>query len=222
MPLGDVRPRPAVEEVDHQPEHRPAEEQLLRQRRQREEQEAAAKRRQRRRDPDQRRAERPPSAGIADAQDHRRRPRRRRRRATCRYSRRRRAGRPGRAAENTATKTPVAIVMTWGVWKRGWIFDSTGGSRPSRDMTKKIRVCPYISARMTDGSAMPAAIASRLPRPGKADRSAGHRQGPRSTGPAGRSAAPRPSRSRRCRRACRGLSRRRARRSGRSGCCGSG
>ncbi len=53
--------------------------------------------------------------------------------------------------------------MTCGVWNVGCTFDSTSGSRPSRDIVKKMRVWPNIIIRMTDGSARIAAMPIQLP-----------------------------------------------------------
>jgi hypothetical protein len=39
----------------------------------------------------------------------------------------------------TATTRPVTMVVMCGVWKRGWTRAKIGGSRPSRDMAKKMR-----------------------------------------------------------------------------------
>src|SRR5438128_362019 len=42
-------------------------------------------------------------------------------------------------AANAATKTPVKIVPTYGVLYLGWTLASTGGSKPSRAIEKKMR-----------------------------------------------------------------------------------
>jgi hypothetical protein len=59
----------------------------------------------------------------------------------------------GKKAANSATKMPVMMVMTCGVWNFGWTLEKNGGSRPSRLITKKMRVWPNIIIRMTEGSA---------------------------------------------------------------------
>ena len=56
--------------------------------------------------------------------------------------------------------------MIQGVLNFGCTVESTGGSRPSRAITKKIRVWPYIISRTTDGRAMVAASATTLPKKG--------------------------------------------------------
>ena len=48
----------------------------------------------------------------------------------------------GNIAANSETNTPVIMVITCGVWNFGCTFDSASGSRPSRDMVKKMRVWP--------------------------------------------------------------------------------
>ena len=57
----------------------------------------------------------------------------------------------------TATTTPVARVTSTGVPVRALTWEKARGSRPSRDMTKKMRLCPYRKARITVGRAMVAA-----------------------------------------------------------------
>ena len=47
----------------------------------------------------------------------------------------------------------------------GWTCERRSGSRPSRLITKKMRVCPNIRIRMTEGSARKAAMPSQLPTP---------------------------------------------------------
>ena len=69
----------------------------------------------------------------------------------------------GKKAANRATAIPVRIVMTCGVLNLGWIFEKVAGNRPSRLITKKMRVWPNIIIRMTEGSARPAARPIRLP-----------------------------------------------------------
>ena len=69
----------------------------------------------------------------------------------------------GKKAANSDTNTPVITVITCGVWYFGWTLDSTAGSRPSRLITKKMRVWPNIIIRMTEGRARPAARPIRLP-----------------------------------------------------------
>src|SRR3546814_17372504 len=51
------------------------------------------------------------------------------------------ASRPtGKNAAKSATNTPVRTVMTCGVWNFGCTFEKNSGSRPSRLITKKMRV----------------------------------------------------------------------------------
>ena len=46
---------------------------------------------------------------------------------------------------------PVTIVVTCGVWKRGWTARKTGGSRPSRLIEKKMRGWPIWKTSSTRG-----------------------------------------------------------------------
>ncbi len=57
-----------------------------------------------------------------------------------------------------AIDTPVTSVMRVGAPLRLLTTASDCGSRPSRAMVKKIRLWPYIITRMTEGSAMTAAV----------------------------------------------------------------
>ena len=52
-------------------------------------------------------------------------------------------------ALTTPTSTPVRIVDTWGVPKRGCTRAKTGGSSPSRAIAKRIRGCPSWKTRST-------------------------------------------------------------------------
>ncbi len=47
------------------------------------------------------------------------------------------------------TNTPVQMVVTCGVRYFGWMAANFFGSRPSRDIEKKIRGCPYWKIRRT-------------------------------------------------------------------------
>src|SRR3546814_13231028 len=57
----------------------------------------------------------------------------------------------GKKAANSATATPVMIVITCGVLNFGWIFEKAAGSRPSRLITKKMRDWPTASEKLRLG-----------------------------------------------------------------------
>ena len=69
----------------------------------------------------------------------------------------------GRKAAKKATATPVIMVTMCGVFHLGWILAKKPGSRPSRAITKKMRVWPNSMIRMTEGSARKAAMPIRSP-----------------------------------------------------------
>ena len=57
-------------------------------------------------------------------------------------------------AATPPTRTPVRMVVTCGVLKRGWTLAKTGGRRPSRAIEKKMRGWPSWKTRRTAVCAM--------------------------------------------------------------------
>src|SRR5579884_1133080 len=51
----------------------------------------------------------------------------------------------GVSPATSATTTPMSRLDQYGVRSRGWMREKIPGSRPSRDMEKKMRLCPYSS-----------------------------------------------------------------------------
>src|SRR3546814_2968128 len=62
-----------------------------------------------------------------------------------------------------STRTDKLLPYTTLFRSFGCTFEKTSGSSPSRLITKKMRVCPNIIIRITDGSARPAASPMRFP-----------------------------------------------------------
>ena len=61
-----------------------------------------------------------------------------------------------------ATTTPVTMVETCGVPKRGWTRPAQAGIRPSFDIARKMRGCASIITTITELSAATAPSVSRI------------------------------------------------------------
>lgn len=144
---------PPIRQVHHHAQRIPQQEPALRVARQTPEQVQAAQDRHRSHHPRQRRAERSRAAGLAHAQHQQQA-------ATAVNA----ASVPALASAaissnratpaNAATSTAVSSVIATGVPVRALTLDKPRGNKPSRDITKKMRLCPYKNASSTVGNAM--------------------------------------------------------------------